>query len=460
MDVSWIPEAVGRPAHGCVPVPGSKAVAQRALVVGALAHGVTRIEGAPASDDLAVLRRALTDLGVRLEEQGNVLSVHGVGGRLPAGPRTLDVGANGTALRFITALATLRAGSFLSPSRSIETGAEVTGAGAPSTDWVDLAHVAAGAVRIAGAAHRPVAPLVTALRSLGAHVRLPEGGSGPPVEVETGPPAGGSVVLNGVVSSQFASALLLIGPWLALGLTLELQGTVVSASYLDVTVEVLRRFGVTIVCKGGTRFNVPGGQRPRAATLTVPPDASTAAFVLAAAAVTGGRVDVPGALTGFAQGDACCADLLERMGCRVERQVEFTSVAGPARCGIDVDLCSTPDLVPPLAAVAALVPGATTVMRGVAHLVHKESNRLAVLAEGLRRLGVEVEYGADFLRVTGKDAARLRGQVLDPGGDHRMAMAFLLLALRVPGVEVADVACIAKSDPGFTERLRRLVLPG
>jgi 3-phosphoshikimate 1-carboxyvinyltransferase len=192
----------------------------------------------------------------------------------------------------------------------------------------------------------------------------------------------------------------------------------------------------------------------RGRALAIVPDASAAAFPLAAAAITGGDVALLGLGRGSLQGDIRFAELLAEMGCAVEGGEERIRVRGGPLRAIDVDLAETPDLVPPLAAVAAFAEGRST-LRGIAHLRHKESDRLAVLAAGLTALGFPARAGADSLEIDGGAAGR--GAVVDPAGDHRMAMAFAVIGTRLPGVRIRDPGCVAKSDPEFFGRLEGLL---
>lgn len=418
-------------ARGEVRLPGSKSIAQRSLILAALAVGESRLVGAPRNADVDTLVAALRALGIGIEregEAGEVLVVRGCAASLPGGDREVDLGENGTALRCLIALAALRRDP----------------------------------TRIAGASHRPVAPLLDALRALDARIE----GERPPLAVR-GPIRGGEVAVESALSSQFATALLLIAPALPLGLTITAPG-LVSRPYLELTAALVREFRATVTVesaspRGAARGAGPGAERWRVPsailrghTLAIEPDASAAAFPLAVAAVTGGDVSVLGLGRGSLQGDARFADLLARMGCAVEVGEERIRVRGGALRAIDADLVDTPDLAPPLAAVAAFARG-RSVLRGIAHLRHKESDRLQVLARGLETLGFPARAGADSLEIEGGGPGR--GGVADPAGDHRMAMAFAVIGTRVPGVRVRDPACVAKSDPRFFERLEALVSP-
>jgi len=421
-DPRAIPTGVAR---GVACLPGSKSIAQRALVLAALAVGESRLVGAPRNADVETLAAALRALGIGIDREGaagEILAVRGCAASLPGGDREVDAGENGTALRTLIALAALRRDS----------------------------------TRIAGAPHRPVGPLLAALRSLGARID----GERPPLVVR-GAIRGGEVAVESSLSSQFATALLLVAPALPLGLVIDAPG-LVSRPYLGLTAALVRAFRASAeidsipregASRGVLRVRVPSAIL-RGRTLAIEPDASAAAFPLAAAAITGGDVAVPGLGRGSLQGDIRFADLLAEMGCAVEVGEERIRVRGGALRAIDVDLADTPDLAPPLAAVAAFANGRST-LRGIAHLRHKESDRLAVLAAGLAALGFAARAGRDSLEIDG--GAPGRGAVVDPAGDHRMAMAFAVIGARVPGVMIRDPGCVAKSDPDFFDRLDGLL---
>lgn len=428
----------GRTARGQVRVPGSKSIAQRALVAGCLADGVTRLRNVPTSEDLRVLVDALRELGASIEpfavtpggDRGgrpnqtgldvSGFEIIGFGDELPGGERSVDLGENGTALRLVTALATLR------PGRTL----------------------------IRGVPHRPLAPLLSALHQLGARVVESHEGTVRCV-VDAAPVRGGTVRVSARESSQFATALLLVGARLPEGVQVELEGDVVSRSYLELTTDVLRRFEVQCIWETPRRVTVSGSQRARAATIEVEPDASAAAFYLSAAAITGGEVSVLGSLARSSQGDSKIGEFLEAMGCVVERADDRLTVRGRATRPLGACLRSHPDLAPALAAVAAFVDG-QSVFSDLGHLRHKESNRLEGLVDALRGVGVSASCDGDQLKVVGQSDPSGRGRRLDPHGDHRMAMAFALLGLRIPGVEIESPGVVAKSDPDFYERLGSL----
>ena len=348
------------PLDAVVTVAGSKSIANRALVCAALADGESRLHHVPGGDDTVAMVRCLRALGAGVDVDGDEAWITGTGGRLAAGAIRLDAALAGTTSRFVTAVAAL----------------------APGPVTID------GAAPLRG---RPMGPLHDALAALGAGVHPGDGPGRLPVTV-TGPLArGGTVTLRGDVSSQYLTALMLIGPLLEGGLRLQLSTPLVSAPYVELTAHVMAAFGADAVDVGDGQIHVPaGGYQP--AALTIEPDASSASYPLAMAAVAGGRVQVPGLRRDSAQGDAAFADLLAAMGCTVtddEAGLVVERDAATPLHGIDVDMAGTSDLVPTLTAVAVTASSPTTIT-GVGFIRAKESDRLGDLATELAKTGARV----------------------------------------------------------------------
>lgn len=410
------------PVSGAVRVPASKSLTNRALVAAALAGG-GEIEHPLACEDTELLAEALTACGWDLRwENGRVT----VGGRNePRAPVTAFLGNSGTGARFMLALAAVTPG-------------EVT---------VD------GTERLR---ERPMAPLVAALRSLGASLE-PGPAGGLPVRVRGARLEGGAVTLAPGVSSQFVSALLLAAPATRNGIELELVGGIPSRPYLDLTEAVLRAFGAAVERSADhRRWKVPGGGL-RPCRYAVEGDWSAAAFPLAAAAVAGGAVEVRGVELGSAQGDRVVAELLTRAGCRLAATEGGVSIAGPACRPFEADLGDAPDLFPALAVVAASVPAGSR-LYGLEALRFKESDRLAVMVENLRRAGARVQADGSSFRVLCPLPSGPRSPVpVTAAADHRIAMAMAVAALRAGPLELDDPSCVVKSYPGFWEHWERLV---
>jgi 3-phosphoshikimate 1-carboxyvinyltransferase len=255
------------------------------------------------------------------------------------------------------------------------------------------------------------------------------------------------------VSSQYISALLMVAPYAIGDVEIEVAGRLVAAPYVEMTLAVMEAFGVTAARAGPRRFHVRAGQRYRGRAYGVEPDASSAAYFFAAAAVTGGRVTVRHLPAASLQGDVRFVDVLEQMGCRVERDGSSLTVAGTGVLrGVDVDLGAMSDQTMTLAAIAPFAEGPTRI-RGVGHIRRQESDRLAATAAALRRLGQEVEESDDGLVITPRP---FRPAVIHTYDDHRIAMAFAVTGLRAPGITIADPGCVAKTFPDFFERFETL----
>ena len=293
-----------------------------------------------------------------------------------------------------------------------------------------------------------------ALRGLGAAIEI-EGQRGcPPLLVRGGGLRGGRATIDASRSSQYVSAILLVGPYAERDLELHLKdGVLASRPYVDLTLRVMRTFGAEAGWRDASALWARAGLPYRGRAHRIEPDASSAAYPFAAAAITGGRVRVPGLAADSAQADLRLLDLLERMGCGVSRrgdEVEVTGPSGKLRA-LEVDMNESPDAVVALAVVCLFADGPSTI-RNVAQLRLHETDRLAALEAELRKLGARGEAGPDWLRI---EPGPLHGAEIETYDDHRLAMAFALAGLRVPGVRVRDPACVAKTWPEFFEALER-----
>lgn len=414
-----------RRAHGhldaAVDVPGSKSITNRALVCAALAGGTSVLRRVAPGDDTVALVAALRALGLDVDQDGDVLEVAGRPPERWATGVTLHAGLAGTTSRFLTALVAL------SPGPITVDGDEPL-------------------------RQRPMGPLHDALRELGARIEA-SGDGRLPVTVG-GPLGGSSVAVSGDVSSQFLTAVMLVAPYLGDGVEIRLTTRLVSRPYVEMTARVMAAFGVTGVVVGDDRVIVPPG-RYHGTEYDIEPDASSASYPLAAAAIRGGTVRVPGLGPGSLQGDAAFADLLGEMGAIVQRDAEGTTVtgAGELRGLGEVDLADMSDLVPTLAVTAAFASTPTRI-RGVGFIRAKESDRIGDLAAELRRLGVDVHEHEDGLDIVPGDEPR--GARLGTHHDHRLAMALSLAGLRVGGIEIEDPAVVRKSWPGWWAALEAL----
>jgi len=409
-----------KPVQATLTLPGSKSYTHRALMAAALAAGESVLTNALAAEDTELTAQALTQLGAGIDWQGTTIRVTGRAGRWRPARLPIYLGNSGTSMRFLTALVALGEGEYL-----------LTG-----TDRL---------------CQRPLGELLDALRRVGVQAVSAKGDGCPPVRV-TGGLTGGRTQLSGGTSSQYLSALLFIGPLAPKGLEIEITGELVSRPYVDLTLEVLSDFGVSYYREGYRYFLVPGGQSYLPQDYKIEADASSASYFWAAAALTGGRVTITNLSLESSQGDAAFPGVLGRMGCAIESTPAGLTVQGGPLRGVEVDMATMPDLVPTLAVLAAFAAG-DTVITGVAHLRHKESDRLAAVAAELARLGIEARETADGLVIRG---GAPKGAVIQTYNDHRIAMSFAVAGLKTPGMVITDPDCVAKSFPNFWEFFDRL----
>ncbi|MCC7491923.1 MAG: 3-phosphoshikimate 1-carboxyvinyltransferase [Fimbriimonadaceae bacterium] len=421
-----------RPADGPIraatPLPGSKSYTNRALLIAALAPGVSTLRGALFADDTAHMANALGDLGVRVEPDppAETMVVHGCGGRVPSERATLFCGNAGTAMRFLTALCAVSRGRF----------------------------VLDGTARMR---ERPQQPLLDALRQLGVRATSQHDNGCPPLRIDALGCRGGQVRIDGSQSSQYFTALALVAPAMPEGLEIEVDGELVSQPYLDITADIMADFGVTLSHQQYRRFQVAPGQQYVARDYSVEPDASAASYFFAAAAVTGGRITVYGLTRRSRQGDLRFLEVLEQMGCEVTDTPRGLSLQGPPQLRhVTVDMNAISDTALTLAAIAPFADGPVEV-RNIAHVRRQESDRIAAAATELGRLGVRVDEFPDGWRIY---PGTPHGGEVETYDDHRLAMSFSVLGLRTPGVRIRDPGCVAKTFPNFFARLSALTASG
>jgi len=398
---------------GEIVLPGSKSYTVRALVIGALASGETVLKNPLFSEDTECMIQGLRSLGARIERREGTLLAVGTGGKLHPTEETLDLKGAGTAVRFLTTVAGL-------------CGKQI---------------VVDGNRRMR---ERPIQDLLEGLKPLGIKARAMFGNGCPPILIEGGEFRGGRTQLRGDKSSQFLSSILLCGPYAREEVAVEITGDLVSRSYADMTLEIMREFGAQVSRQDDRIFRVTPG-RYQGREYVVEGDFSSASYFFAAAAITGGRIVVKGVHRFTKQGDQGLLEILERMGCEVHRGGHWAEIIGGRLQGVDVDMNSMPDAVPALAVVAAFAEGETRII-GVEHLQYKETNRLAALGKELGKMGIEtlLEKGAFVV----KGGAPV-GTEIDTYQDHRMAMAFAIAGLKVPGMVIQNPDCVNKSFPSF-----------
>jgi 3-phosphoshikimate 1-carboxyvinyltransferase len=397
-----------------VTVPGSKSYTHRVLIASALSSGRCRISNCLDSEDTRFTRTALQKFGALIEAADDDLIVRGCEGHLSPCNTPIYLGNSGTSMRLLTSFAALGCGPYV-----------MTG--------TDRMH------------ERPIQHLLDALTQLNVSAVSVNNDGCPPVKVSGGLIDGGNVRINCSLSSQFLSGLLLIAPCTQNGLKIHVSHGPVSKPYIDMTVDIMTRFGIQVERNGYEYFVVPGGQTYREGNYTVEPDASQAGYFWAAAAITGRTVKVSGISSSSCQGDVRFADVLASMGCEVTHETDGIRVKGGNLSAIDVDMADMPDIVPTLAVVAAFADG-TTRIKNVAHLKVKESDRLSAVITELTKMGISATSEKDDLIVAG---GRPHGAVIETYNDHRMAMCFAIVGLVVPGIEIINEQCVEKSFPAF-----------
>lgn len=430
-------EPLPRPLDATWRVPGSKSITNRALILAALYDGVTELRGCLHSDDTKHMRNALVAMGIEIEVDGTTLKVHGGVSKLRAPSSDVFIGNSGTSVRFLTGLAALVPG-------------DVT--------FVGDKYMAV----------RPLGDLVSALRQLGVEVDCPTGC--PPLTVHgKGGLEGGRVTMNGSKSSQYFSALMLMGSYAKGPMEIQVEGTLVSLPYVKMTMQMVEDFGGRIEHhEESNSFTVHVRAEPEAAdeeadkeatrekVYVVEPDASTASYPFALAAATGSKIEVPAINEKSIQGDFGFVRVLEKMGCKVTTSEDGTIVEGPPKGelqGVDMDMHHISDTVMSLAAIAPLCKGEVKITN-VANIRIKETDRLEATVNELKRLGQDVESGDDWLII--KPGKPIQPASIDCYGDHRMAMSFGILGKAVPGVTITDPDCTAKTYPEFFKDLDAL----
>jgi 3-phosphoshikimate 1-carboxyvinyltransferase len=405
----------------------SKSVTHRALVAAAVADGRSQLYGPLDADDTQRTLSGLRALGVRIDARVGSWSVEGTGGVIPGGG-TVDAGSSGTTARFLTALAAV--------------GAEPT--------------LLDGSPRLR---ERPMGELVEALAALGGSIQAAPGGV-LPVRAGGTKIAGGAVAVAGTRSSQFASALLLAAPAFERGLVLTIPAPRVSFPYVLLTLEVLEAFGATIA-RPDDETIVVSPQRLRGRSFEIEGDHSSASYLFAATAILGGRVSIRGLRIDSAQADARFLRDLASLGCEVTDQGPGgVAVSASGRVpAFSWNLADAPDLAPTAAALALFAEGPCE-LTGLDHLRLKESDRLAIIAENLARLGARASVDGGSLSITPPRRGEARGARIEVAHDHRIAMAFAVAGLAIPGVELQDRDAVGKSYPRFWDDLATLVRTG
>ena len=426
-------------ARGTVHLPGSKSISNRVLLLAALAEGETTISNLLDSDDTRVMLDALAKLGVKYTRDGDRCVVQGTRGAFTAKTADLFLGNAGTAVRPLTAALAVNGGDY-------------------RVHGVPRMH------------ERPIGDLVDGLRQIGARIDYEANEGYPPLRIRPAALAvEAPITVRGDVSSQFLTALLMALPLVRTksgSTVIEIEGELISKPYIEITMRLMARFGVTVEREDWRRFTVPSGVRYQSpGAIAVEGDASSASYFLAAGALGGGPVRVVGVGSASIQGDVAFAQALARMGANVAMGEDWIEVRGIGHDhgrleAVEMDCNLIPDAAMTLA-IAALAADGTTRLTNIGSWRVKETDRIAAMATELRKLGASVEEGPDWLAVTppASDAALVANAAIDTYDDHRMAMCFSLVSLIGAPVRINDPQCVAKTFPDYFDRFKTLVAP-
>ena len=405
-----------------IKIPGSKSISHRAMICACLANGRSLIKNILKSDDLFYTIAGLKDMGAVInEKENNIFEVYGFNGKPASCAKEIYLGNSGTSMRLLAGVASL-GNSF---------------------------YVLTGDKRMC---QRPMGGLIKALKMAGIDADSIKGNNCPPVRINGKMKTGGKIILNCSRTSQYLSSVLIMGALLDNGLDIELPDFPVSSPYIDLTMDIMEKFNVKACKIDELNYHVSGHQVYKAKEFIVEPDLSNASYFWAAGAVTGKRIKVENIHKDSLQGDLRFLDILEQMGCTIVYHADGISVAGRNSSegnlkGVDVDMSDIPDVVPTLAVIACFAKG-ETIIRNIAHLREKECDRIDAVVSQLMKMGIKAKQGKDFLCVTGGVPS---GGVIETFNDHRIAMAFSIAGLKVPGIIIENEECVGKSFPTFWE---------
>ncbi len=398
-----------------VQIPGSKSISHRMMICASLASDTSKIDNLLLSEDILLTIKALKSMGSIIENiHANTFSVSGFGGYPQPADQEIYLGNSGTSMRLLTGIAALGSSCY----------------------------TLTGDKRMC---ERPMIELLDALNMLGINAESKTQMGTPPVCITGKSRVGGSVKLDCSKSSQYLSSLLMMGAVLDNGLDIELLGPPVSSPYIDITLDIMKKFGVEAFQIDTTHFKVPGKQEYTNQHLFVEPDLSNAGYFWAIGAITKKMIHVKNINKNSLQGDLKQIDILEKMGCRIQHKNDQIGVCGSDLTGVEVDMSDTPDAVPAIAIVASFAKGDTKITN-IKHLREKECDRIDAVYSQLQKMGIQVEQGDDYLIITGGTP---KGARIKTFNDHRIAMAFSIPGLMIDGVEIENESCVEKSFPNY-----------
>lgn len=401
-----------------IKIPPSKSLTNRGIIIASLANGASKLINCSSADDCVLMLNAVKKFGVEFEKYETDLLINGTSGKLKTPDSGIYVGNAGTVMRFVCGFASLANGI------TILAGDE-------------------------NMARRPIGELAHSLQQLG--IKIETNNGFPPVKISGGKLSGGKVKLNASISSQFVSSLLMISPYAESDVELEISETVPSKPYINITLDMMRHFGID-VAEQNNSFFISSNKTYKAETYSIEGDASSSSYFLAAAAITSGKIVVQNLKLNSKQGDIKFLKILEEMGCSIAALDNGVEIVSGGLKGITIDMNDVPDLVPTLSIVALFAEGKTRI-ENVKHLRFKESDRLSALAAELRKLGARVQEFDDGLEIT---PGKYSGGSINTYNDHRIAMSFAIAGLRIPGVQIENPSCVVKSFPDFWSEFEKL----
>ena len=401
-----------------IAAPPSKAHTLRALIIGSLAEGTTVIKNPLLGQDQLNVINCLKRLGVKIDTANDKITVEGSGGRYRPIEDQLNVGESGVGMNFLGAAVNLS----------------------------DKSVVITGSARLV---ERPIDEVINGMRQLGCKIDYLDKEGFPPVKIHGGGIRGGKAAIKGGKTSQYFSAITISSPYAENGVTLYCSDEMTEKPYFDITLQMMSEFGINVINKNYKEIIVPGRKKYSAKEITIEGDYSSASFFFLAAAICKSKVTIRGLRGDTRQGDKVFLNLIEKMGCKVSETEDKISVEGGELSAIEQDMSNIPDLVPPMAIVAAFAKDRSR-LTNIGHLRLKECDRLAVIASELNKMGVSAECNQDSLIIEG--AKKAHGAKIDPHNDHRIAMSFAAAGLAVGGQIIKNENCVAKSFPDFWER--------
>jgi 3-phosphoshikimate 1-carboxyvinyltransferase len=419
MNITITPKKIS----GVITAPPSKSYSHRAVILAALAEGTSVIQNLLLSEDILLTLAAMKQLGANITVKGTTATIIGTGGNLRISPakRTIFCGYSGTSMRLLTGIASL----------------------------VDDEVILDGEQRLR---ERPIGELTSALTQLGVQVEYPDKDGYPPIKLHGGIISGGEITVSGKASSQFISALLLIAPFAKKDTTI-LVTDLVSGPYVDITIDMMKTFGVNVERNEST-FSIAAGQRYTAQQYTVEGDYSSASYFFAAGAITQSEVTISNLNPHSVQGDKQCIEILKTMGSQFTMKDKKITIHPNLLIPIDIDMNTCPDIVPTIAIICASTTGTSTI-KNIAHLRIKETDRIEAVATELKKMGATVETTNDSMTIRG---GKLHGAEIETYNDHRIAMSFAVAGLVAEGkTEIKNADVVAKSYPGFWNDMKEIL---